>query len=398
MTKLMFIFWSAAIVIPSPCRSECEFVTTFQEPFYEGELSEGRLYLVNPSTTDITVEVDTPLIGRTPLAVLNLDAKEQTSVTIPYSLLCNASGYSNKGIRIRSDDDIVVQAISLSAFGTSSWEVPPIEKLGRIHVLMTPVYATVPTNQGSYQILVVAPSAGTTVEVELNGPWDYRVEFDGINYNNSDMIYIELRQYQVAQIQCQQNDGCDMSGTVVISNRPVYVTSGTLSRSSLATSRLSNVISYVPPAERAGKEYIFTFAGVVKIFGTMFENETSVSISKPIGNTLIQESIHFAFQCKHYSVSASYCLIVDKPVLVSYLPEATSQENPNSFFLFLDAVDHRRSSDYTFATMDSLFGSCTYHLKLQVPTPAISGILIDERHGPWEWQALEIGEHFCRGK
>ena len=104
------------------------------------------------------------------------------------------------GIRIRSDDDIVVQAISLSAFGTSSWEVPPIEKLGRIHVLMTPVYATVPTNQGSYQILVVAPSAGTTVEVELNGPWDYRVEFDGINYNNSDMIYIELRQYQVAQV------------------------------------------------------------------------------------------------------------------------------------------------------------------------------------------------------
>ena len=84
-------------ILSTACRSECEFVTTFQEPFYEGELSEGRLYLVNPSTTDITVEVDTPLIGRTPLAVLNLDAKEQTSVTIPYSLLCNASGYSNKG-------------------------------------------------------------------------------------------------------------------------------------------------------------------------------------------------------------------------------------------------------------------------------------------------------------
>ena len=104
------------------------------------------------------------------------------------------------GISIEADGDIVVQANSMSAIGSSSWEVPPTNKLGRIHVILTYVYPLDIVSQGPYQIMIVASEDQTKVKVELKGPWPFILSFNRTIYRPGDTIDIELNKYQVAQV------------------------------------------------------------------------------------------------------------------------------------------------------------------------------------------------------
>jgi hypothetical protein len=71
----------------------------FQENYHEdGQLTEGRLYFVNPSlTTAVNVKVTTPLMnpGLDDTIVVNPGASAY--IEVPYSLHCVGSRYQNKG-------------------------------------------------------------------------------------------------------------------------------------------------------------------------------------------------------------------------------------------------------------------------------------------------------------
>jgi len=107
------------------------------------------------------------------------------------------------GIYIRSDGDIVVQANSMSIIGSSAWEVPPINKLGKVHVVMTYIYPVDMSNQGPYEMMVVASHERTFLKVELRGSFTTSITFNGHEYKRDHIIEIWLNKHQVAQV-CQR--------------------------------------------------------------------------------------------------------------------------------------------------------------------------------------------------
>ena len=80
------------------CRSQREFVMGFQENYHEvGSLTEGRLYLTNPSNVDVNVRVVTPLIEPGLDNRVVVSPAQSTYIIISYSLHCRGSAYERKG-------------------------------------------------------------------------------------------------------------------------------------------------------------------------------------------------------------------------------------------------------------------------------------------------------------
>lgn len=116
------------------------------------------------------------------------------------SLMQNCLHQSKTGISIISDGEIVVQANSASTIGSDSWEVPPANKLGRVHVIMTYVYPYDRTDQGPYQMMIVAAEEATIVTVELKGSSQYWVTVKEDTYHRGEKIELELNKYEVVQV------------------------------------------------------------------------------------------------------------------------------------------------------------------------------------------------------
>ncbi len=57
------------------------------------------------------------------------------------------------------------------------------------------------------------------------------------------------------QIQCVWDKGGDLTGTVVKSDKPVFITSGSRV-SSVGTSGYDHIVSYIQPTEFNGNDYI----------------------------------------------------------------------------------------------------------------------------------------------
>ena len=80
------------------------------------------------------------------------------------------------GIYIRFDGDIK------STIGSSTWEVPPINKLGKVHVVVTYLYPLDMANQGPYHVVVVASRDRTLLTLDLQGLFTTSITFNARQY------------------------------------------------------------------------------------------------------------------------------------------------------------------------------------------------------------------------
>ncbi|OCT73505.1 hypothetical protein XELAEV_18036482mg [Xenopus laevis] len=218
-----------------------EFITAFLQ---HGNYSEPNSNLNITITafrnkTLVTVTMKQP---RFTLPLL-LRASETKMIKLPNGAEMVGSGVFNSTVVITSNQDISVTAMNSKSLSSSRIIVHPAEDLG------TEYYVVIPS-EGTFNNLkefaVIGYQWPTSVKIFLKG-W---VMYQGKNYSLAQPLSVELKPGQVFQLQSNNN----LSGTRIISTRPVAVLSG--DSCTWNKKQCNHVYEQLYPVTSWGKKYV----------------------------------------------------------------------------------------------------------------------------------------------
>ncbi|KYO37475.1 hypothetical protein Y1Q_0015725 [Alligator mississippiensis] len=216
---LLVLFWAGLVPcagsVPSPMGKQ--FLTAFPEmQCSQSPRARVSLQLLvtgfAPSTT-VTVIVK----GMAFQKVLTLHQGETQTVELPDSTEMVGTGFFDRTVVVVADHMVYVLSVSSKDQSSESTVLYPMESLGQKYYVVTPT-SEEKAPDSWLQFTVVAGPEGTTVEIHPKGP----VKIYGTTYNSWNTVNIDLLPYKAIQLQSQ----ADLSGSVVLSSRPVAVLSG----------------------------------------------------------------------------------------------------------------------------------------------------------------------------
>ncbi|OCT73504.1 hypothetical protein XELAEV_18036482mg [Xenopus laevis] len=174
---------------------------------------------------------------------LLLRASETKMIKLPNGAEMVGSGVFNSTVVITSNQDISVTAMNSKSLSSSRIIVHPAEDLG------TEYYVVIPS-EGTFNNLkefaVIGYQWPTSVKIFLKG-W---VMYQGKNYSLAQPLSVELKPGQVFQLQSNNN----LSGTRIISTRPVAVLSG--DSCTWNKKQCNHVYEQLYPVTSWGKKYV----------------------------------------------------------------------------------------------------------------------------------------------
>ncbi|KAM6428807.1 IgGFc-binding protein-like [Liasis olivaceus] len=207
--------WIMLNVLPIPVSSSSlgkEFVTAFMQNGFPQRFQGNFKLLITGSvqSTSVTISMKQPTLRVTVI----VNTGEIMSVKIPPEAEMVGSNIFDNTLIIRANNDISILSLSDKPHSTDTTIVYPITSLGTEYYVITP---NVGTDQYR-QFAIVGWAEPTTIDVYLKG----HVTFRGKNYLRGSKLTISLQPYQAAQFQGQ----VDLSGTKIVSQKPVAVYSG----------------------------------------------------------------------------------------------------------------------------------------------------------------------------
>ncbi len=153
----------------------------------------------------------------------NIDIPSTGTLNIDPDLIHDGTSLSYKGIFISSPSvDIVLFALNKGSMSCSMYSVFPVKSLGTDYY---PISFWPNTGFGKSQFGIVATTDNTEVQITMKRLLDitnlYSL-YTGFNYGNSTSMTLYLDAFESVQIQSSE----DLSGTHIVSDKPVAVFSG----------------------------------------------------------------------------------------------------------------------------------------------------------------------------
>lgn len=207
--------WIILNVLPIPVSSSPlgkEFITAFMQNGFPQRFKGDFKLLITGSvqSTYVTIFMKQPALSVTVIA----NAGETLSVKIPPEAEMVGSNIFDNTLTIRATNDISIVSLSYKPHSAGTTIVYPMESLGTEYYVITPNVGT----DRYREFAIISWTEPTSVEVYLKGP----VIFQGKSYLRGSKLTISLQPYQAAQFQGQ----VDLSGTKIVSQKPVAVYSG----------------------------------------------------------------------------------------------------------------------------------------------------------------------------
>ncbi|XP_039181591.1 IgGFc-binding protein-like [Crotalus tigris] len=207
--------WIILNVLPIPVSSSPlgkEFITAFMQNGFPQRFKGDFKLLITGSvqSTYVTIFMKQPALRVTVIA----NAGETLSVKIPPEAEMVGSNIFDNTLTIRATNDISIVSLSYKPHSAGTTIVYPMESLGTEYYVITPNVGT----DRYREFAIISWTEPTSVEVYLKGP----VTFQGKSYLRGSKLTISLQPYQAAQFQGQ----VDLSGTKIVSQKPVAVYSG----------------------------------------------------------------------------------------------------------------------------------------------------------------------------
>lgn len=202
--------------LPAPAVSTSplgkEFITAFmQNGLSRGSRGDFKLLIRGyVPATSVTISM---MHSQLRVAV-QANAGETLSVKIPPEAEMVGTGIFDNTLAIRADREISVLSLSYKSYSAETTVVYPMTSLGTEYYIVTP---TVGTDQYR-EFAIIAWEEPTSVDVFLKGS----VVFQGKQYLRGSKMTIALQPYQAVQLQ----SSVDVSGTRIVSQKPVAVYSG----------------------------------------------------------------------------------------------------------------------------------------------------------------------------
>ncbi|XP_038064025.1 IgGFc-binding protein-like [Patiria miniata] len=245
--------------------------------------------------------------------VLKLEA---VRVEIPTEAVNIGTDHYKNGILIDSSADITVYGLNTaSANSMDGFTALPTRYLGvEYQVISTNVSNLLPSDQRWSEFLIIGVFDNTTVEVLLMAPTFYQ----NVSYNIGETLKIRVSRLETIQLQSQR----DLTGTRVISSRPIAVMSGSkCANIPVDIEACDHLVEFIPPTNRLGREFILpTFLSRMagdqfRLIG--FEPQTAVTIAAPsIGNFTVQLGAGEFYTFELHSLESGY-VTSSRPIIVA---------------------------------------------------------------------------------
>ncbi|XP_015265734.1 PREDICTED: IgGFc-binding protein-like [Gekko japonicus] len=189
-----------------------EFVTAFMQNGLP-RTSHGDFKLIISGyapETSVTIYMKRPALR----AVIQVNEGQTLSATIPREAEMVGTGLFDSTVIVRADKDISVHSVNSKPTSVDTTIVYPVTSLGTEYYIVTPTVGT----DRYREFAIIAWDEPTSVDIHLKGT----VTFQRKKYFHGDKISIALSPYQAVQLQSE----VDVSGTKIVSQKPVAVYSG----------------------------------------------------------------------------------------------------------------------------------------------------------------------------
>ncbi|XP_060131672.1 IgGFc-binding protein-like isoform X2 [Zootoca vivipara] len=218
------------------------FITAFMQNGLQKSSEDGnfKLFVTGlKDSTSVTVAVYKTKFLR--------DFAVQRGETVPVQLPSNVemvgSNTFHSAVIVRASHDVTVLSLSSKPNSVATTVVYPRYLLGNTHYVVTP---SGEPSKGFQEFSVVSSQDPTQVFIYVTG----QVTFHGVTYGPGSKLIVSLEAYQAVQIQSHQ----DLSGTKVVSHKPVVVLSG---HSCIwAHDNCQHVFEQLLPIRKWGKEFL----------------------------------------------------------------------------------------------------------------------------------------------
>ncbi|ESO91394.1 hypothetical protein LOTGIDRAFT_153832 [Lottia gigantea] len=222
---------------------------------YHGK-AEGLVNLIIISASNQNVDVQltfhTPVWFVPPLDLsFKLKAGERRQVDVLGTIrMPIGTSVDYRSVSIRSTGNIIVLVYNKQASNGDAFLAIPVSQFGLEYFSVN--YDITRSMAASF-ILITAPQNDTIVKVRLpklkKVGW---ISYDNRDYHSLETMVIHLSEHQAFQFQVKD----DLTGSHIVSNRPVSVISG-LNRTSVYYNRcISHVSDLMPPVERMSTTYV----------------------------------------------------------------------------------------------------------------------------------------------
>lgn len=172
-----------------------------------------------------------------------LKTGESKTFSLPKDIEVVGSGFSNSSVLVSANHDISVIMVSSKTNSSDRTVVLPVDQLDYTYYIVTPGEEPV---ENLKEFVVVNYDMPSKVSIFVNG-W---VMFDGANITSDHPLVMDLRPFQVFQLQSSR----DLSGIKVSSSNLVAVLSGVTC--SWRNGRCDHVNEQLNPVSNWGKEYL----------------------------------------------------------------------------------------------------------------------------------------------
>eukprot|EP00058_Branchiostoma_floridae_P003128 XP_002588616.1 hypothetical protein BRAFLDRAFT_106856 [Branchiostoma floridae] len=331
-----------------------EFVLSFVENFQRAG-HRPQLLISGTSPEPSSVVVDVPLVGFT--SIVNVRFGEVATVNLPRDgVEMRGSRKGRHAVSIRAEDDIIVYGVFTERDSTDGYLGLPIDVLGTEYLVPCSTVTSNRPEEGFVHIPsefgLVGAYDNTTVVIVPSQP----VVFEDQSYDAKARITTTLGKIETLQIQSSD----DLTGSLIISSKPVAVLSGNVFASVGTRAEVrgsgAHIAEMIPPVSTWGKQF-----ALVPLKERDKGDVFRVLASKD--NTQV------------FQIYQKCDGILDRPI--GSTADCIARADP--FMMLIPAVS-QYATNYSFTTVDfavlRLVG--TYHLNIVVSTAEKNGLRLND--------------------
>ncbi|XP_078613392.1 IgGFc-binding protein-like isoform X1 [Branchiostoma floridae x Branchiostoma japonicum] len=356
-----------------------EFVLSFVENFQRAG-HRPQLLISGTSPEPTSVVVDVPLVGFT--SIVNVRFGEVATVNLPRDgVEMRGSRKGRHAVSIRAEDDIIVYGVFTERDSTDGYLGLPIDVLGTEYLVPCSTVTSNRPEEGFVHIPsefgLVGAYDNTTVVIVPSQP----VVFEDQSYDAKARITTTLSKFETLQIQSSD----DLTGSLIISSKPVAVLSGNVFASVGTRAEVrgsgAHIVEMIPPVSTWGKQFALVplkerdKGDVFRVLASKDNTQVNLTGNVP---RVIQAGEFWEFNLPSYRYK--YLTASDPILLVQYSKSKTvDQARADPFMMLIPAVS-QYATNYSFTTVDfavlRLVG--TYHLNIVVSTAEKNGLRLND--------------------
>ncbi|XP_078691730.1 IgGFc-binding protein-like [Branchiostoma floridae x Branchiostoma belcheri] len=339
-----------------------------------------RLHITGSSPALASVVVDVPLVGFT--EKVNVRFGEVATVELPrdgVEMLGSRKG--RHAVHIQADNDIMVYGVFTERDSSDAYLGLPTDALGTEYLVPCNTITRNRPEEGFVHIPSEFGVVGVYDNTSVTIVPKQRVLFEDRTYFATETITTTLDRFETLQIQSSD----DLTGSRIVSNKPVAVLSGNLFTSvghpESVRGSGTHIVEMIPPVHGWGREFALVplkereQGDVFRVLAA--RDDTQVNLTGSYPRTL-KAGEFWEFDLPSYSYKH---LTSSKPVLVVQYSKSKTvdQARADPFMMLVPAVS-QFSANYSFSTVDfadlHMYG--TYHLNIVVNTSEKGGLRLDD--------------------